>query len=67
MIPKWFKRGVYAFGEPIYINGPLDEDAANAARLKMEDAINEVTAATDLYFDHPVDHLPDRYGSAKKK
>jgi lysophospholipid acyltransferase (LPLAT)-like uncharacterized protein len=67
MVPTWFSRGVYAFGEPIYIHGPLDEAAANAARLNMEDAINAVTAATDLYFDHPVDHLPDRYGSVKKK
>lgn len=67
MSPKWFSRGVYAFGEPIYIKGPLDEDTANAARLKMEDAINDVTAATDLYFNHPADHLPDRYGSVKKK
>ena len=67
MVPTWFSRGVCAFGEPIYIHGPLDEAAANAARLNMEDAINAVTAATDLYFDHPVDHLPDRYGSVKKK
>jgi len=67
MVPTCFSRGVYAFGEPIYIHGPLDEAAANAARLNMEDAINAVTAATDLYFDHPVDHLPDRYGSVKKK
>jgi lysophospholipid acyltransferase (LPLAT)-like uncharacterized protein len=67
MVPTWFSRGVYAFGEPIYIHGPLDEAAANAARLNMEDAINAVTAATDLYFDHPADHLPDRYGSVKKK
>lgn len=67
MVPTWFSRGVYAFGEPIYIHSPLDEAAANAARLNMEDAINAVTAATDLYFDHPVDHLPDRYGSVKKK
>lgn len=67
MVPTWFSRGVYAFGEPIYIHGPLDEAAANAARLNMEDAINAVTAATDLYFDHPVDHLPERYGSVKKK
>ncbi|NBR40369.1 MAG: DUF374 domain-containing protein [Alphaproteobacteria bacterium] len=67
MVPTWFSRGVYAFGEPIYIHGPLDEAAANAARLNMEDAINAVTAATDLYFHHPVDHLPDRYGSVKKK
>jgi lysophospholipid acyltransferase (LPLAT)-like uncharacterized protein len=67
IMPKWFSRGVYAMGEPIYIKGPLDAEATDAARLKMEDAINHVTAATDLYFDHPVDHLPERYGSEKKK
>ncbi len=65
MIPKWFGRGVYAFGDPIYITSNPSEAEVESARLALEDAINTVTARVDAAFNYQPDHIPHRYGKAK--
>jgi lysophospholipid acyltransferase (LPLAT)-like uncharacterized protein len=65
MIPKWFGRGVYAFGDPIYITSNPSAAEVESARLALEDAINTVTAKVDAAFNYQPDHIPHRYGNAK--
>lgn len=62
MIPKWFSRGVYALGDPIYVTPKPSDREVEAARLALEDAMNSVTARVDAEFDYAPDHIPDRYG-----
>lgn len=65
MIPKWFGRGVYAFGSPIYIKSKPSKAEIETARLALEDAINVITARVDAEFNYPPDHIPNRYGNSK--
>ena len=58
MIPKWFGRGVYAFGDPIYVTSKPSEAEVESARLALEDAINTVTARVDAAFNYQPDHIP---------
>ncbi len=66
-LPKLFTRGVQYFGAPIYIPKDADDAAIEAARLALEDAVNDLCAEADAVFGHPPDHGEHRYGSARKK
>jgi lysophospholipid acyltransferase (LPLAT)-like uncharacterized protein len=67
IVPSFFTQGVYYFGAPIYIPADADSDALERARLAMEDAINQTTAAADAIFGHTAEHSTQRYGIKKEK
>ncbi|MCG8621664.1 MAG: DUF374 domain-containing protein [Proteobacteria bacterium] len=66
MLPGWFGRGVYAFGDAIPLPKGEGGSDIETHRLAIEDALNFVTAQVDAHFGYPPDHLPNRYGTDKK-
>lgn len=49
LIGGLFGRGVYAWGDPIYVSRDADTDAQEQARLKIETALNELTDEADRF------------------
>lgn len=47
MVPFPFGRGIISWGEPIEVMRDADEAAVEAARLTLEDRLNEMTQALD--------------------
>ncbi len=47
-----FSRGVFAWGEPIYVPHDADDEALEQKRLEVEDAINRITAEVDRHLGH---------------
>ncbi|MDG4718445.1 MULTISPECIES: lysophospholipid acyltransferase family protein [Thalassospira] len=69
-LPLPFARGVFHWGEPIFVERKLDEAGLEAKRLEIEDALTRLTQETDrdLELDviapaHP-DELPKQKRSA---
>ena len=67
VVPKPFSAGVQLWGEPISVPAGMDDAALEKARLRFEDALNELTAEADAHFGHPADHAEHRYGKGKGK
>ena len=66
-VPKPFARGVQIWGKPITVPARANDAALEKARIRLEDAINDLTAEADAEFGHPADHAGQRYGIAKAK
>jgi hypothetical protein len=49
-----FSRGIYLWGEPIYVARDADEAALEAARLELEQSLNALTEAADKRVGVPV-------------
>ncbi len=47
LVPLPFGRGVFVFGEPIRVPGDADDEMLEAARLAVEDRLNQVTREAD--------------------
>jgi len=47
VLPRPFAKGVFIWGEPIAIANEADDDALEAARLKLEAALNHLTKQAD--------------------
>ena len=67
VVPKPFSSGVQLWGAPISVPASANDAALEKARLKFEDALNELTAEADGCFGHPADHAGSRYGVGKEK
>ena len=67
IIPKPFSAGVQLWGEPITIPADMGDAALEKARLRLEDALNELTAEADAVFGHPAEHAESRYGKGRSK
>lgn len=53
MVAWPFNRGVYLWGQPIYVPRDADAAAQEAARLAVENALNELTAEADRLMGIP--------------
>jgi lysophospholipid acyltransferase (LPLAT)-like uncharacterized protein len=61
LIPLPFGRGVFVLGDPIEVPAHMSEGEREALRLKLEDALNAVTAEADRLTGHaPVEPAPAR-------
>jgi lysophospholipid acyltransferase (LPLAT)-like uncharacterized protein len=65
MLPKWFSRATYAFGDPIYIKPDPSKADIKKAIFALEDALNFVTSECDGAFNYPPEHIPHRYGDSR--
>jgi lysophospholipid acyltransferase (LPLAT)-like uncharacterized protein len=65
MMPKWFSRATYAFGDPIYIKPDPSKADIKKAIFALEDALNFVTSECDGAFNYPPEHIPHRYGDSR--
>jgi lysophospholipid acyltransferase (LPLAT)-like uncharacterized protein len=65
VMPKWFSRAAYAFGDPIYINPNPGKAEIETAVYALEDALNLVTSECDGTFGYPPEHIPHRYGDSR--
>jgi lysophospholipid acyltransferase (LPLAT)-like uncharacterized protein len=52
IVPLPFGRGAIVWGEPIVVPRDADDEAMNALRLKLEDALNTVSAQADALVGH---------------
>ncbi len=66
-LPKLFGKGVTICGAPIHIPKNIDATTLEKLCLKLEDAINTVTAEADMTYGHSIDHEKQRYGPHKGK
>jgi lysophospholipid acyltransferase (LPLAT)-like uncharacterized protein len=53
LLPYPFSKGVFIWGEPIYINKNGDRAHLEEKRTLLEDRLNELTERADHYFDSP--------------
>ena len=53
VVPLPFGRGVFVFGEPVTVTG-RGPDALEAGRVRIEEALNRVTAEADAWAGHEV-------------
>jgi len=61
MLPYPFGRGLYLWGEPITVARDADDAAVEAARLALEESLNEITGRADVALGHPrIDPAPPR-------
>ena len=67
VVPKPFSAGVQLWGEPITVPADISDAALEKARLRLEDALNALTAEADAMFGHKADHTEHRYGKGKEK
>jgi lysophospholipid acyltransferase (LPLAT)-like uncharacterized protein len=52
LLPYPFSRGIFIWGEPIYIDQKGDRDYLEEKRQLLEKRLNEMTEEADHYFDH---------------
>jgi lysophospholipid acyltransferase (LPLAT)-like uncharacterized protein len=52
LLPYPFSRGIFIWGEPIYIDKNGDRDYLEEKRQLLEKRLNEMTEEADHYFDH---------------
>ena len=70
ILPLPFSRGVYHWGDPIYVDRKLDAAGIEAKRLELENALTKLTQETDsalgLKIIPPagIDELPKQKRSA---
>ncbi len=50
VLPLPFSRGIFHWGEPIFVDRKLDEAGLEAKRLELENALTALTQNTDLEF-----------------
>ncbi len=43
MVPYPFSRGLFLYGEPLWVSREADEDSLEAARLELETVLNRLT------------------------
>ncbi|MBF0304847.1 MAG: lysophospholipid acyltransferase family protein [Alphaproteobacteria bacterium] len=53
MVPLPFTRGVFLWGEPILVARDADSETREAARLRLESALNDLTAEADRRMGRP--------------
>ena len=59
MLPFPFARGLYLWGEPITVARDADEATIEAARIALEESLNEITGRADAALGHPrIDPAP---------
>jgi lysophospholipid acyltransferase (LPLAT)-like uncharacterized protein len=51
LLPYPFSKGVFVWGEPIYVESDLDRNAFEEKRLFVEKRLNEITEEADHYFN----------------
>ncbi len=49
-MPYPFTRGVFICGEPMYVDAAADDAGMEAARVRLENTLNELTARADDFF-----------------
>jgi len=52
LLPYPFSRGIFIWGEPIYIDKKGDRDYLEEKRQLLEKRLSEMTEEADHYFDH---------------
>ena len=52
IMPLPFSSGVFLWGEPIEVSRNAGEDEMEAARDRLENALNQVTSEADRLYDH---------------
>ncbi len=52
LLPRPFSKGVFIWGEPIYVNPKGDRDYLEERRAFLEKRLNELTEEADRYFNH---------------
>lgn len=50
MMPYPFARGVFIYGEPIYVKGDVTDAEMNEARSSLEETLKRITDEADRYF-----------------
>lgn len=50
-MPYPFSKGVFIYGDPIYVKADASDAEMEAFRVKLEDTLNEITGRADAYFD----------------
>jgi lysophospholipid acyltransferase (LPLAT)-like uncharacterized protein len=53
LLPYPFSKGVFIFGEPIYVDQNGDRTHLEGKRILLENRLNELTERADHYFDSP--------------
>ena len=48
VLPLPFSRGVFHWGDPIYVDRKLDDAGIEAKRVELENALTELTQQTDI-------------------
>jgi lysophospholipid acyltransferase (LPLAT)-like uncharacterized protein len=52
VVPLPFSRGVFVWGDPIEVPRDMDDAAVEAARVKVEESLNAITAEADRLTGH---------------
>jgi lysophospholipid acyltransferase (LPLAT)-like uncharacterized protein len=53
LLPYPFSKGVYIYGDPVYVNPHGDRVHLEERRIILEKRLNELTDQADHYFDPP--------------
>jgi hypothetical protein len=53
LLPCPFSKGVFIWGEPIYVDQDGDRTHLEERRILLENDLNELTEKADHYFDSP--------------
>jgi lysophospholipid acyltransferase (LPLAT)-like uncharacterized protein len=53
LLPYPFSKGVFIWGEPIYVDQEGDRAHLEERRILLENRLNELTERADHYFDSP--------------
>ena len=51
ILPYPFSKGIFVWGEPIYVDRNADRKDLEEKRLFVEKRLNEITEEADRYFD----------------
>ncbi len=50
MLPLPFSRGVFIFGEPVFVASDAGDDEMESRRRELEAELNEITRRADNFF-----------------
>ncbi|MFQ5454693.1 MAG: hypothetical protein ACE5EA_00645 [Nitrospirota bacterium] len=50
MIPYPFSKGVFIWGNPIWVSGETDKNGIEKKRKELEEALNRITKEADEFF-----------------
>jgi hypothetical protein len=48
MVPYPFSRGVFLYGNPLWVSREADEASLEATRLELEQTLNRLTAEAEM-------------------
>ena len=65
LLPYPFSKGVFIWGEPIYVNQHEDRAHLEEKRILLENRLKELTERADHYFESEKDLRQDKVNSLK--